>query len=220
MNLLARWNLWRAKQKLNPRAAFRRTLKNRLLTVWETRYGGVASPWFIRRYAGAFATGMIVVLTGTTGAYAYTSPEVTEGTILYPVKRAIEQVEEKIKTTPEAKAAFYLKQITRREAEKNILKRRQKRVEKVEAEIEKNEGSLAAVEQKIATSTSPEIKARAHERLEKRKERLERRPDTLEGKEETVKREEENEAEREPEQGKQRPEKIEGREKRKNKTDH
>lgn len=172
MNLITRWNLWRAEQKLNPRAVFRRALKNRLLTVWESHYGRVPEPWLVH-YAKAFTVGLIVVFTGTTSAYAYTSPQVTDGTILYPVKRAIERVEEKTKTTPEAKAAFYLKQIDRREAEKTILAHQQKRVKKVEVEIEKNEESLATAEQRIATSTSPVIKARAQKRLKKRKEWLE-----------------------------------------------
>lgn len=174
MNLLTKFNLWREKQNLAPRSAFRRVLKKQLLFAWEGKYGVVKKPWFVH-YAGAIATGLVVVLTGTTGAYAYTSPQVTDGTLLYPVKRAIEKVEEKTKTTPEAKAAFYLKQIDRREAEKAVLAGQQKRVKRVEVEIEKNEESLSIVEREISTSTSPGIKARVEEQLKKRKERLERR---------------------------------------------
>ena len=75
-----------------------------------------------KTFAMGFAS--IFIFTGATGAYAYTSPSVTNGTILYPVKRAIEQVEERLQKTDEEIAEFHAKMMDRRIAEAEILERR------------------------------------------------------------------------------------------------
>jgi hypothetical protein len=69
----------------------------------------------------------IFIFTSATGAYAYTSPSVTDGTVLYPVKRVIEKAEERFQKTDEERAEFHAKMMDRRIAEAEILERRGKK---------------------------------------------------------------------------------------------
>lgn len=125
MYLRTKYNLLRIKRGLSPSAVFKAHLQKDLNKAWNAKYGKVS--WFqtgVLYKVGAIAVA-VLVLVGSGGVYAYSSPDVTEGNILYPAKKAIERIEEITKITPEAKAKFYLKKIERREAEK----------EKLEAEV-------------------------------------------------------------------------------------
>ena len=105
--------------------AFKAGLRKDLNIAWDAKYAGKA-PWYqlgIMRVTAGFAA-VILLLTGGGGVYAYNNPEVTEGTALYPIKQAIETVEEVAKITPEAKAKFYIKKIERREAEQKVLEKK------------------------------------------------------------------------------------------------
>jgi chromosome segregation ATPase len=129
-----------------------------------------------------------VASTGT-GAYAYSSSSVTEGTLLYPVKQNLENMEEKIQLTPEAKARFYLKKIERREAEVAQMNKKQKltdKITKVQDKIEQAEDNLANVGKILEEKRSgdsrlrEEIKQRLEKRIENRKDTMKRRINSLE----------------------------------------
>ncbi len=136
INLRAVFNLWKLKRSTGPSATFKADLHKDLSVAWDAKYG--RAPWYqllAMHKAGALAV-VVLVLASGGGAYAYNSSEVTEGTALYPVKQAIENVEEITKVTPEARAEFYLKKIQRREAEKEVIKKRIPAVEKKQEEMD------------------------------------------------------------------------------------
>lgn len=136
MSLKTRYNLFKIKRSLSPSAVFKASLQKDLDQAWDAKYGKVS--WFhsgLMYRAGAMAVA-VLVLAGSGGAYAYNSPDVTEGNILYPVKKVIENVEEITKITPEAKAKFLLKKIERREAERAIIKKNEVEDQIVESEQE------------------------------------------------------------------------------------
>lgn len=178
------YNLWKAKQSLAPSRGFRRVLWRKLDNAWQERHGGVS--WYrvhLVRLVSASTIGVVLAGSAATGAYAYTSADVTEGNILYPVKKTIETVEEKVQRTPEAKAQFYLKQIARREAEQKVLERRRQKVVHVEEQIDQVENKLEATKELIASTTlnsNPDLKEKIKERLEKRRARFENRKNILE----------------------------------------
>lgn len=160
MNLKTRFNLWKLKREMNPSMAFKAGLRKDLNVAWDARYGSKA-PWYhlgMMRTASAFSA-IVLLLTGGGGVYAYNNPEVTEGSPLYPIKQAIETVEEVIKTTPEAKAKFYLKKIERREAERAVLERKHK-ITEVKSEVEVKD---------IQAEIKLEVKAEVKDEVVKRK---------------------------------------------------
>jgi len=127
------------------------------------------------------------VSTGT-GAYAYSSSSVTEGTPLYPVKQQLENLEEKIQLTPEAKARFYLKKIERREAEVAQMNKKrvlEEKISRVQDKIEQAEDNLVKVDKMLEEKRSgdsrlrEEIKHRLEKRIENRKDTMERRINNL-----------------------------------------
>ncbi len=75
----------------------------------------------IWRFKTQFASAFILVLFSSTTLYAYNSDEVTNGSILYPLKRSTENVEELFATTPEAKTEHYSKMAKRRMRELAVL---------------------------------------------------------------------------------------------------
>ena len=173
-----RYNLWQAKRRLSPEAAFRRALWQKLDGAWGNHY--VKISWYrahLVRLASAGTIGVLVAGSFGTGAYAYVSPEVTEDSVLYPVKQKLEVVEERVfNRTPEAKAQFYLKQIARREAEAMVLFRRGRATEQVEERVEKTEEKLVALRVRFtaASARQQELNAKIQTRLETRRGRLER----------------------------------------------
>ncbi|MEK7680814.1 MAG: DUF5667 domain-containing protein [Patescibacteria group bacterium] len=178
MNLQTRYNIWKAKKSLSPDRVFKVALWKQLNSAWNQKYTAPVwfrMVWFQRAVAVAV---VVLLLAGSTGAYAYSSDEVTEGTALYPVKTVLENLEEKVKVNPEAKARFYLKQLKRREKEKSIMARKGFKIEKVERFIERTEDRLEKTDQVIEKINSrdvklrEEIKARLKIRFERRKEKL------------------------------------------------
>ena len=171
------YNLFREKRAFGPDKRFKRSLQKKLQTAWGELYPSRLM-WYqmpALRYSMVALVVLVVVGSTGVGAYAYNSPEVTEGTRLYGVKRAIERIEEKVveRRAPEVQAKFYLKQIERREAEEKVMVRNGRvaeQIEKVEEKIERNEDRLEKVEQALA---QPEIKAQVEKRLEKRREKIE-----------------------------------------------
>jgi hypothetical protein len=188
MNLKIRYNLWQAKNGLKPDDKFRADLWSKLDAKLHAEYNSRHS-WFETRVFkfSAVAAGVVllVICTGT-GAYAYTSPDVTEGTILYPIKQNIENVEEKLQITPEAKAKFLLKKIQKREQEAVVMQKKGgKNLEAVENQISQTEDKLAKTEKVLEKIQSrdgklrDEIKKRLENTAELRKQRLEQRSERL-----------------------------------------
>lgn len=68
-----------------------------------------------------FTSALVLVLFTSTTLYAYNTDEITNGHILYPLKRTAENVEELFVTSPEAKTNFYNKMAVRRMRELSVL---------------------------------------------------------------------------------------------------
>ena len=186
MNLKTKYNLWKLKRDMSPSRAFKASLYKNLAVSWDAKYGNKV-PWYqlSMRHAAAGFSAVTLLLTGAGGVYAYNSPEVTEGTALYPIKQAIETVEEVAKITPEAKAKFYIKKIERREAERKVLEKKNPLPE-IKKEMEDLEDAEKNIKEKIRKDTKLEdkekIKIEVTERkikrtkksIEKTEERLEK----------------------------------------------
>ncbi|MFA5062122.1 MAG: DUF5667 domain-containing protein [Patescibacteria group bacterium] len=151
MNFKARYNLWKAQRDLSPDNKFKIALKAKLDSAWQKKYATqlnwYQTVWFKR--AVAFTSVVIIGASLVTGSYAYTSPDVTEGTPLYPIKQEIEKVEETVQVTPEAKAKFLLKQIDKREAEAVVIKKRGQKLDSVDKQIQKVADKLQKVDKKL-----------------------------------------------------------------------
>jgi len=178
------YNLFRARICLQADRKFKNQLWKKLDSAWQTQhptnYWWISRPAF--RYAMYVLIGLVIAGGGATGTYAYSSPEVTEGTILYPIKQKIEQIEEVTKRTPEAKAAFYLKQVKKREAEMEIMKKKTamvnkidgiKKMEKIDEQINLTEDKLERVNERLEKMEvkNPNLKPKVREVLENKVER-------------------------------------------------
>lgn len=178
--------MWKMRQSLSPDKAFKaallKKLNTRLDAAYNVKYVWYQTVWF--KHAAGFAVVIFVVTSLGTGAYAYSSPQVTEGSVLYSIKKNLENIEGKVKITPEAKARFYLKTIERREKEKDVLEKENvelKNIEKVNQTIEKTEDKLFEEANKIVEKLElegedkddedvklrQEVKARVRARLQK-----------------------------------------------------
>lgn len=169
MSLRNRYNFWKMKQDLAPSKVFKAGLWRDLSRAWNAQYGRPSWLQIGLLHKGAALAVVALLLIGSTGAYAYVSPEVTEGTMLYPLKQAVESVEEAAKITPEARAKFYLKQIKRREREKEkmaappvnddivqknkapepFLRKNNNRARAIEVRMEKIEKSIGRAEEQL-----------------------------------------------------------------------
>jgi vacuolar-type H+-ATPase subunit I/STV1 len=147
----------------------------------------VSSAWyrhFSVRYAVVVVAAVGIVTCGATGAYAYTSPAVTVGTPLYPLKKTMEKVEGKLKTTPAARAAFLLKTIDRREAEKKVLQQQHREITKINREISATEKQLEKTTAELQETTLEDttLSEKIRVRLEQRENRLKKKAEELENK--------------------------------------
>lgn len=179
------------KYQSRPRGSFRRSLWRVLARRFDEKYQPVYAWYqtFVFKMSVAIISGIVVVAGFSTGVYAYSSPEVTTGTLLYPLKQTIENAEEMTKQTPEAKAKFLLKKIQRREAEKAVMVRRQQQVDQVEKKIEEVEDKLDLTNQELEKvevkdpELKPRVRARLEQRLEKQKHNLLNNEERLKNKE-------------------------------------
>jgi hypothetical protein len=173
MNLKSWYNLRKIKTAGSPRKSFKKVLWRELDDVWQT-VGFKNYFWYQQPYF-RFAVVVIVVLAilGSlgTGAFAYASPRVATGSVLYPLKQNIEKLEEKIKITPTAKAKFYLKQLQRREVEKTVLTNAQKDIYSTEKKIEAIEKNLERASEWVEKKqiNNSRLENNIKDRLEKRK---------------------------------------------------
>lgn len=130
------YKLWKENNALRPSRGFRSALWKKLDSAWQEIYQPKVFWYQMPVFKYSLVALVVLIVVGSTGvgAYAYNSPEVTEGTRLYGIKRAIERVEEKVveRRAPEIRAKFYLKQIERRETEKQVMVRRGRTAEQTE----------------------------------------------------------------------------------------
>jgi len=159
------------KRGLRPDDRFKESLRQELDRAWKTRYGSV--PWFQMvwfRYAAVPAMVLFLVVFAGTSAYAYTSPEVVEGNLLYPIKTVVEKVEETLSVTPAMKTKYYIRQLDRRYQEAAVVEKKvekqpaQKTVEaqaKIMVKINQVEKKLVEQKQTIPSNTKNEMRLKA-----------------------------------------------------------
>ena len=97
----------------NPSRAFRGKLWNALDAALPPETRSERLHGVIRRTAIGFAIAIPVMLGGTS-VYAYSSSSVTEGSVLYPMKRGIEVIQLRLVSSPEDVANMHLQMYERR----------------------------------------------------------------------------------------------------------
>lgn len=119
MNFKLLYNLWQSRRSASPGAEFKNKLWKRLSNSFDAQHARtfVRPKLAVFKWVSAGAALSLLLAGFGTGAYAYNSPSVTSLDALYPIKKAIEQVEEQTRKTPEAKAGFYLKTLSKRDKE-------------------------------------------------------------------------------------------------------
>ncbi|MEK9155434.1 MAG: DUF5667 domain-containing protein [Patescibacteria group bacterium] len=160
----------RAKKDAAPNRAF-------IKRLWQQIDAELPAPtmqermsWFTRRTAIGFAI-VVPFLTMGTGAYAYTSPSVTQDSALYPMKQQIERVERSLARSAEARADFHLKMYQRRLEETEMLLRAQGAANiTLDAAVNEANAANSELEQ---TETSEEIRQKRVEDLRKLHDRYE-----------------------------------------------
>jgi hypothetical protein len=175
------YNLFKIRRQLSPDRGYKAVLWNKLSNQWHAVYRHDFR-WYqtlVFRVTVASIAGLLVLGSFSTAAYAYVSSEVYESTLLYPVKQVLEKVEGLMKVTPAAKAAFNLKKISRREAEKTVVENKlgkaSTKLEKINSRIEKIEDDLVVSADKIdeIKAQDTDLAKKVENQLEKRKVRLE-----------------------------------------------
>ena len=113
-------------QDAKPDKNFEQMLKVRLRERFYTQYEAPKNPFLKRmwRFKTLVTSTIVLALFSTTTIYAYNNDSVTNGSILYPLKRSTENVEELLATTPQAKTDHYNKMAKRRMRELAILENR------------------------------------------------------------------------------------------------
>lgn len=199
MNFKLLYNLWQNRRSASPSAEFKNKLWKRLAANFDAQYS--QNPVFIKltvfKWVSAGVAFSLLLAGFGTGAYAYNSPSVTPLDVLYPVKKAIEQVEEQTKKTPEEKADFYLKSLSKRdeEVDKIVEKFDDSRLENsmrvTVKHVEDLEEHLAEVDAVLEENSvaNPELIQKVRERLERK---LEKRQEWIEKAEKKLQKENNN----------------------------
>lgn len=113
-------------QDAKPDKNFEQMLKVKLRERFYEQYETPKVPFFKRIWrlkTQLVATFMLVAFSSTT-IYAYGNDNITNGNILYPLKRTTENVEGVFATTPQAKTNYYNKMAKRRMRELTALERK------------------------------------------------------------------------------------------------
>lgn len=111
-----------AKRESAPKRDFKHALWSELDVAFDKEYPRMRFSWQ-RAFAIPLAALLLFVTMGT-GVYAYSSPEVTEDSTFYPLKRGMEAIEEKFNKSPEAVTRFHAKMLQRRIAEGEVMLQR------------------------------------------------------------------------------------------------
>ncbi len=107
------------QQKLSAKADFK--IKGKIyFKIWEKRVNSIFlfNSLFLKKLG--FALLILVVVSGVPG-YAYASNNVTQGHVLYPIKKSIEKIEVGLVFSEEAKAKKYSKFVDRRIEESFVM---------------------------------------------------------------------------------------------------
>jgi peptidoglycan hydrolase CwlO-like protein len=155
--------------KTNPKRKFKKELWGQLSTEWQKEKMPGYSWYQMPQVRYGVALSMIVILLGSsiTSTYAYSSSEVTEGTMFYPIKRNIEKLEEKFRKSPESKTKFYFKQIERREGELKRLQQHKRNVVKTQAHIQMMDKQIEKAQEWIKNKQiqNPQLKNKIENRI-------------------------------------------------------
>lgn len=113
-------------QDAKPDKNFEQMLKVRLREHFYTQHEEPKNPFLKRmwRFKTQLTTTFVLVLFSSTTIYAYNNDNITNGSILYPLKRSTENIEELLATTPQAKTDHYNKMAKRRMRELEVLQKR------------------------------------------------------------------------------------------------
>jgi hypothetical protein len=107
--------LKQARKDSAPQRDFKHALWSELDVAFDKEYPRMRFSWQ-RAFAIPLAAVLLFVTMGA-GVYAYSNPEVADGSALYPVKRGLESLEEKFHNNPDAAAKFKSRMLERRIAE-------------------------------------------------------------------------------------------------------
>lgn len=107
------------RKATRPSKAYKKELWVELNVAWSHEYPGIRVSW--ARVAAVPVAALVIFVTMGTGVYAYSSPQVTEASSLYPVKQGIEQLQEKFHRSPESRSEFHAKMVERRIAEGEVM---------------------------------------------------------------------------------------------------
>lgn len=110
------------RKRSKPSKEFKKELWSELSVAWGREYPRMSIFW--RRAIAVPMAAIVLFVTMGTGVYAYSSPEVTEDTPLYPVKRGIESVEERFHRSSQSRSKFHARMAERRIAEGEVMLRR------------------------------------------------------------------------------------------------
>lgn len=109
-----------------PSRQFKRELWVKLDQAHNCLYPAAVVSW--RRMVAVPVVAVCIVVTMGMGTYAYASPNVADGDLLFPVKRGLENLEAKFHPSAEAKAEFEKRLIHRRVREGQVLRNKLERV--------------------------------------------------------------------------------------------
>ncbi len=147
--------LKRQLKKLGRRAgaskAYQTQLWSKLSDAFDDEHADLPACSHRFRFATAGLLAVVLMTTMGTGVYAYESPDVVEGHVLHPFKAGIENMEERFARSPEARAAFHAKMMSRRlsEGERNFPKYSkdvEASLEKAAVHLEKSVTQIETVE--------------------------------------------------------------------------
>jgi hypothetical protein len=170
MNRVTEWKLKKLAKRSGPSAAFRSRLRQRLCEADPAAFGRAARQGW--RVVAGSACAIVLALGTTTGVYAYQSPDVVEGTTLFPIKHGIERAQEALAVTPEAKA----------EVHATLLERRVNEAETHAADAPVREQLMHDAEAEIRTTEheakdevkDPETRGRLLDRVKEQRDRYEK----------------------------------------------
>lgn len=130
---------WKERRAATPSRQFRVALREKIDATLPPETRAEHRHVTFRRTAVGLAIAL-PILFGGTSVYAYSSTSVTEGSVLYPVKRGIESMQLRFRSEPSDLAAYRLELYERRldEAER-LLESREAMIETLNAAVEVND---------------------------------------------------------------------------------
>lgn len=117
-------------QEAKPDQSFERMLQHKLKMHFAAKYAGSkksGSFWHsFLKFKLQVSSALVLMLFTSTTIYAYNSDAITNGHILYPLKRSVEKVEEIFADSPEEKIEYFNRMAERRIRELDYLEERGK----------------------------------------------------------------------------------------------